>query len=155
MPGFLLTKTHGVYCKARTESKYCCSLQNSRCTSCFTCRPSNSWLQLFFFRKNATPRTWRSFHNDVSLQIQNSTQVLVVVLLLQAPNSLFPIILPSSRNSLSLLPVYFYRKDDRALLLYPQNSNIFWSSHFPLSVVQLTTLLSILLFSSLSLFVGV
>jgi hypothetical protein len=68
------------------------------------------------------------------------------------PIAYFPFFLPSSRNSFSLLPVYLYRKDERVLSLYPQSSNIFWSPHFPLSILHLTALHSILLYFSLTLF---
>ena len=63
--------------------------------------------------------------------------VLLLLLLLQTPNSILSISLLSSRNSFTLLPVYLYWEDERALPLYPQSSNFFRSPHFPLSVVHL------------------
>jgi hypothetical protein len=78
----------------------------------------------------------------------NSAQLLVVLTLLQTFNSPLSLILPPSRNTLTLLPLYLYRKDERALPLYPRSNNIFWfPPPLPLRVLRLTALRSHLSFS--------
>jgi hypothetical protein len=92
----------------------------------------------------------------VALQIQNSAQVFIVLSLLQTPNSTFSITLPSFTQQLYIATSLTLPEGRAGTAFVPSEQQHFLNHPvFPLSVVHLTALRSILLSFSVSLFVGV